>query len=57
MTIDQWLWMMDYCKSKGIPPAQPWAWTEAETAWRTGNAVVPQVAAIALQRVLELDLK
>ena len=26
---------MDYCKSKGIPSAQPWAWTEAETAWRT----------------------
>jgi len=26
----KWFWMMDYCKTKLIPPAQSWAWDEAE---------------------------
>ena len=26
----KWFWMMDYCKRKQIPPAQKWAWDEAE---------------------------
>lgn len=30
----KWFWMMDYCKSKEIPPAQKWAWDEAEKAYK-----------------------
>lgn len=30
---DKWLWMMEYCKKKLIPPAQQWAWKEAENAY------------------------
>lgn len=26
----KWFWMMDYCKTKLIPPAQSWAWNESE---------------------------
>jgi len=29
---DKWCWKMDYCKKKGIPAAQEWAWNEAEKA-------------------------
>ena len=28
-----WFWMMDYCKKKGIPPAETWAWEEAKIAY------------------------
>ncbi len=34
---DKWSWMMDYCKSHGLPPAQDWAWDKAEKAWRNHN--------------------
>jgi len=27
---NKWFWMMDYCKTKKIPPAQKWAWDKAE---------------------------
>ena len=29
----KWFWMVDYCKRKEIPPAQKWAWDEAENAF------------------------
>ena len=32
----KWSWMMDYCKASNLPPAQTWAWNEAELAY---NAV------------------
>mgnify|MGYP003405288817 FL=1 len=30
---DKWIWMMDYCKKNGIPPAQQWAWDRASKAY------------------------
>jgi hypothetical protein len=30
---EKWTWMIDYCKRNRIPPAQPWAWKEAEAAY------------------------
>lgn len=33
-TIERWAWMMDYCKRCNLPPAQLWAWGEAEQAWK-----------------------
>lgn len=27
---EKWLWKMNYCKDKNIPPAQSWAWDIAE---------------------------
>ena len=33
----KWFWMMDYCKSKQIPPAQSWAWNEAELEYNKSN--------------------
>ena len=30
----KWFWMMNYCKKKRIPPAQSWAWREAEEAYK-----------------------
>jgi len=34
MTVeDKWRWKMDYCKKQGIPPAQTWAWEQAEKAF------------------------
>lgn len=30
----QWFWMMDYCKRKGLPPVQSWAWEEAKTIYK-----------------------
>lgn len=32
--MSQWQWKMGYCKKKGIPPAQKWAWDEAEKAYQ-----------------------
>ena len=29
----KWIWMMDYCKRERLPPAQKWAWDEAERAY------------------------
>lgn len=26
---NDWFWMMDFCKKKGLPPAQKWAWDMA----------------------------
>jgi hypothetical protein len=31
--ISKWQWMMDYCKSNFLPPAQAWAWEEARKAY------------------------
>ena len=31
---NKWHWKMQYCKKHGIPPAQSWAWDEAEKAWQ-----------------------
>jgi hypothetical protein len=33
----KWFWKMDYCKKKQIPPAQSWAWDEAETTHNEQN--------------------
>lgn len=30
---EKWQWMMNYCENKKIPPAQNWAWEEAEEAF------------------------
>jgi len=30
---EKWSWMMDYCKSQRIPPAQSWAWDKAKDAY------------------------
>jgi hypothetical protein len=30
---DKFKWMMDYCKSKEMPPAQAWAWDKAKIAY------------------------
>lgn len=30
---DRWAWMADYCKRKGLPAAQSWAWRRAEQAY------------------------
>ncbi len=30
---EKWVWKMNYCKIKCIPPAQSWAWNTAERAW------------------------
>jgi len=30
---EKWIWKMDYCKKNYIPPAQKWAWDEAEKAY------------------------
>lgn len=30
---DEWMWIMDYCRKKRIPPAQLWAWEEAKKAY------------------------
>lgn len=32
-SLEKWHWKMHYCKSKGIPPAQKWAWDEAEKVY------------------------
>ena len=29
----KWFWMMAYCKNHGLPPAQPWAWSQAKQAY------------------------
>jgi len=23
---ERWIWMMEYCRSNNLPPAQHWAW-------------------------------
>ena len=33
MSETKWFWMMDYCKKRKIPPAQSWAWNQAEKAY------------------------
>jgi len=33
MNTEKWSWMMEYCKKKRIPPAETWAWREAEKAY------------------------
>lgn len=34
---EKWFWMMAYCKSRGIPPAQSWAWELADAAYRESD--------------------
>lgn len=29
----RWIWMINYCKQQGIPPAQAWAWNNAAMAF------------------------
>lgn len=29
----KWLWMMDYCRKKGLSPGEESHWKEAEEAW------------------------
>lgn len=29
----KWIWMMDYCQLKKIPPAHEWAWNQAAKAY------------------------
>jgi hypothetical protein len=31
---ERWIWMMNWCKSKGYPSAQSWAWNKAEEAYK-----------------------
>ena len=33
MNKRRWEWMMDYCKKRGLPPAQSWAWNMAAHAF------------------------
>lgn len=33
----KWFWKMDYCWVNKIPPAQKWAWDEAEKAYNHSN--------------------
>ena len=33
MGVNRWFWMMDYCKKKGIPAAESWAWKQAKQAY------------------------
>jgi hypothetical protein len=33
MDEEQWLWMMNYCLEKSLPPAQAWAWARSEIAY------------------------
>jgi hypothetical protein len=35
---ERWIWMMDWCKSKGYPPAQDWAWDKAKEAYKQYEA-------------------
>ena len=30
---NKWIWKMDYCKQKRIPPGESWAWDLAEKAY------------------------
>ena len=30
MNVDKWNWMMDYCKERGLSPAEEWVWKKAE---------------------------
>jgi len=39
-TVQQWTWMMDYCKRQGIPPAQKWAWDRAEREFNSFKGVI-----------------
>ena len=27
---NKWIWMMDYCKKRGVSPSQTWMWEQAE---------------------------
>jgi len=29
----KWDWKMDYCRKNNLPPAQSWAWNEADKAY------------------------
>lgn len=33
-TASKWFWMMDYCKQRGLAPANHKVWEEAELAYR-----------------------
>ena len=37
MKILKWSWMIDYCKRKGLPPAQSWAWEDADEAYENNG--------------------
>ena len=37
MQSEKWCWKMDYCKQNGLPPAQSWAWMQAEVAWQKAH--------------------
>lgn len=31
---EKWIWMMNYCKFNGYPPANKYFWDKAEKAYR-----------------------
>ena len=31
--VRKWSWMMDWCKKKGLPPANEYVWQKAEEAY------------------------
>jgi len=42
-TRSKWLWMMDYCKKKRIPPEDKSCWNEAEKEYQKQNEVNPEL--------------
>jgi len=37
--IEKWFWKMEYCNKRRIPPAQQWAWEEADAAFAKAHNV------------------
>ena len=33
-TANKWLWKMDWCKKKGLPPAKKDVWIQANEAYK-----------------------
>jgi hypothetical protein len=39
---EKWLWMMEFCKKQGIPPAQSWAWNLAKKKYEEKGMINTQ---------------
>lgn len=53
----KWIWMMDYCKKRAIPPAQKWAWAEAEAAYNREQSFVESLTIRLQENAADHSLK
>ena len=54
---EKWIWMMKYCRQRGIPPAQKWAWDQAKREFNIERTKMGTLGMFSTVARTELKLK